>query len=810
MSWILLSPAVVNAQNDTLLVQWVVDDELAVNALYNAIIADTVAGGERANPNRVYKLEQGGFYYNTERIENNGWHLRIVGEAGDPNDEFANPPMIQLEHREDGGRADKILTAGGSVTLKNVIINGKTTLGDLPYEIVRFNAANADYHIDNVIFEFAGWGIVAFYGRNSNIHITNSTFRNLLSLDQPWGGRGLSIWTDVNEVFIENNTFMNIGGFAVQLEGGTAEQFWFNHNTVVNNGRQVLLHSQYKEAYIANNLIVNGFWQGEGSEGFDPVRLATPDLQFAGMMTVTTLPSAVGLDIERIIVFANNSFHRDQVYQDYYNSTSGADFPIRPQPVFNERTTNLMAEYDNMIAVNTIENQNPGLVNAPDNPQEQIAFISAIRAGESAATWYWDPGRDLNEHYSIQWPLPEDFSYSNTTLRTAATGGFPLGDLNWYPAQKADWMTQREALSEEIKSIAGPAPEVTLVASWEAEEATVTGTEDQIEIVEAPDLQIAEMKGAGFIEWTTSIAEAGNYSFSIRTRVPFSTGVDRAQKLVVNGVEVTQFPIGNEGNEWTDIVIEDVALNAGDNVIRLEPSWGYQDFESVTISGGSGTVAYLRASQATLDSIALVCGGDMCASGDEYVEFKTGGSIGFDYTSDGIGEYVLRITYMLIDGEKNQDVYLNGSLLQSVDFAGADSAWIDADVTGLMLNAGANVIEIRSGSGAMLVDYATLFKIGTVTSIGNTERPDGFVLSQNYPNPFNPTTQINFTLPQTQDVRLTVYNVLGQRVALLADGLFTEGRHSVQFNARDLSSGVYIYRIESGSFVQSRKMILIK
>jgi hypothetical protein len=810
MSWIILSPAVVKAQNDTLLVQWIVDDELAVNALYNAIISDTVAGGARANLNRVYKLEQGGFYYNTERIENNGWHLRIVGEAGDPNDEFANPPMIQLEHREDGGRADKILTAGGSVTLKNVIINGKTTLGDLPYEIVRFNAANADYHIDNVIFEFAGWGIIAFYGRNSNIHITNSTFRNLLSLNQPWGGRGMSIWTDVNEVFIENNTFMNIGGFAVQLEGGTAEHFWFNHNTVVNNGRQVLLHSQYKEAYIANNLIVNGFWQGEGSEGFDPVRLATPDLQFAGMMTVTTLPSAVGLDIERIIVFANNSFHRDQVYQDFYNSTSGAAFPIRPQPVFNERTTNLMAEYDNMIAVNTIENQNPGLVNAPDNPQEQIAFITAVRAGESAATWYWDPGRDLNEHYSIQWPLPEDFSYSNTTLRTAATGGFPLGDLNWYPAQKADWMTQREALAEEIKGIAGPAPEVTLVASWEAELATVTGTEDQIAVVEAPDLQIAEMKGAGFIEWTTNIAEAGNYSFSIRTRVPFDTSVDRAQKLIVNGVEVTQFPIGNTGNEWTDIVIEDVALNAGENVIRLEPSWGYQDFESVTISNGSGTVAYLRSSQATLDSIALVCGGDMCASGDEYVEFKTGGSIGFDYTSDGVGEYVFRITYMLIDGEKNQDVYLNGSLIQSVNFAGADSAWRDVDVTGLMLGEGSNTIEIRSGSGAMLVDYATLFKIGTVTSIGNTERPDGFVLSQNYPNPFNPTTQINFTLPQTQDVRLTVYNVLGQRVALLADGLFTEGRHSVQFNARDLSSGVYIYRIESGSFVQSRKMILIK
>ena len=106
---------------DTLMVPWLDGNNLVVNSLYNAIVGDTLADGTRANANRVYKLEQGGFYYITERIENNGFALRIVGEEGDPSDPFKNPPMIQLEHREDASRTDKILTAGGDVELKNLI-----------------------------------------------------------------------------------------------------------------------------------------------------------------------------------------------------------------------------------------------------------------------------------------------------------------------------------------------------------------------------------------------------------------------------------------------------------------------------------------------------------------------------------------------------------------------------------------------------------------------------------------------------------------------------------------------------------------
>tara|TARA_R110000868_G_scaffold306734_4_gene568172 strand:+ start:40570 stop:42786 length:2217 start_codon:yes stop_codon:yes gene_type:complete len=87
---------------------------------------------------------------------------------------------------------------------------------------------------------------------------------------------------------------------------------------------------------------------------------------------------------------------------------------------------------------------------------------------------------------------------------------------------------------------------------------------------------------------------------------------------------------------------------------------------------------------------------------------------------------------------------------------------------------------------------------------------DEFRLSQNYPNPFNPSTNISFTLPASGEVNLTVYNLLGQEVATLVNNRMGSGSHSVRFDASRLSSGVYIYRLVSEGFSQTKKMMLIK
>ena len=101
-----------------------------------------------------------------------------------------------------------------------------------------------------------------------------------------------------------------------------------------------------------------------------------------------------------------------------------------------------------------------------------------------------------------------------------------------------------------------------------------------------------------------------------------------------------------------------------------------------------------------------------------------------------------------------------------------------------------------------------LSPIGVEGEIAST--PLSYRLKQNYPNPFNPATQIEFSLPVSSKVSLVIYNLLGQEIARLIDGEQAAGAHSVIWEATNLSTGIYFYRIQAGDFVQTRKMVLLK
>jgi hypothetical protein len=100
----------------------------------------------------------------------------------------------------------------------------------------------------------------------------------------------------------------------------------------------------------------------------------------------------------------------------------------------------------------------------------------------------------------------------------------------------------------------------------------------------------------------------------------------------------------------------------------------------------------------------------------------------------------------------------------------------------------------------------------TMTSVEDPTSaiPQHFALEQNYPNPFNPTTGIRFQVPGVSDVRLAVYNILGQQVALLVNEAKQPGAYTVQFDASNLPSGFYFYRMTAGSFSSTKSMIVLK
>jgi hypothetical protein len=103
-------------------------------------------------------------------------------------------------------------------------------------------------------------------------------------------------------------------------------------------------------------------------------------------------------------------------------------------------------------------------------------------------------------------------------------------------------------------------------------------------------------------------------------------------------------------------------------------------------------------------------------------------------------------------------------------------------------------------------------EISVLTDIGNlaSDIPEEFSLAQNYPNPFNPSTTISFALPQQANVKLSVYNAIGEEVAQLIHREMNAGFQSVNFDASHLSSGLYFYRISAGNFVDVKKMLLLK
>jgi hypothetical protein len=139
------------------------------------------------------------------------------------------------------------------------------------------------------------------------------------------------------------------------------------------------------------------------------------------------------------------------------------------------------------------------------------------------------------------------------------------------------------------------------------------------------------------------------------------------------------------------------------------------------------------------------------------------------------------------------------------------------DITGRFLTV---PITQYSGGDELGITYyinnvRTQYKVDMTEAMTDIEEelsvlPQQYELLQNYPNPFNPSTQIRYALPAASQVRLEVYNSVGQKVMVLVDGQQSAGYHQVSFNATGLSSGVYLYKLSTLGFSQTKKMLLIK
>ena len=131
---------------------------------------------------------------------------------------------------------------------------------------------------------------------------------------------------------------------------------------------------------------------------------------------------------------------------------------------------------------------------------------------------------------------------------------------------------------------------------------------------------------------------------------------------------------------------------------------------------------------------------------------------------------------------------------------------VDAAVQGFLF-ATAPILPDPLASNAATVSIVV--EVNTAAEDG-AEVPARFVLEQNYPNPFNPVTTIAYALPAPSDVSLTVFDALGRKVATLVEMPQGAGRHTVRFDAGSLPGGVYVYRLQAGSFTAARTFVVLK
>ena len=157
-------------------------------------------------------------------------------------------------------------------------------------------------------------------------------------------------------------------------------------------------------------------------------------------------------------------------------------------------------------------------------------------------------------------------------------------------------------------------------------------------------------------------------------------------------------------------------------------------------------------------------------------------------------------------------IYLDGQILvpvQDVPTTGGWQNWKYITAKNVFISSGSHVLQASFFFGGYNFSYID-FVLVTTDIRENSETPLSFNLQQNYPNPFNPTTRIEYSIPYAAEVIIAISDIMGKEVEVLVNEFKNPGNYSIQFDASELSSGVYFYQMKAGNYLSNKKLILLK
>ncbi len=271
-------------------------------------------------------------------------------------------------------------------------------------------------------------------------------------------------------------------------------------------------------------------------------------------------------------------------------------------------------------------------------------------------------------------------------------------------------------------------------------------------------------------------------------------------------------------------------LRSGTYSITVSANGYASETRTVTVTNGTLVTENFQLNTATNYSAQKII---TCRNFNNYSDpAETWNALGVNdgnYYAIGDTGYVVLDMGGLIEDKTGNDITVFGSASEkgngfevfnssSIDgpwtSMGTGTATSSFDVNGVNNARYIKLVDNGIGAGKVLgagFHLDAIIATNIATSVDElAEQPVNFELSQNYPNPFNPTTTINFNIGQATNVKLEVFNTLGQKIATLVNSSKIAGRYSVKFTGDKLVSGLYIYRLTTAQFTETKKMILLK
>ena len=420
--------------------------EQGFGTLNAAIEGDTLADGSRVDPETVYVLNRGERYLVNGRVTHSGYHLRIKASEGD-----GPIPIIQQGVREDGTSDNHSFELNGDFTFTNLWLLNHDDGGSKKSRGLLVNEPGVTGTLDGCVYEVGTWLGIRINVDDVTMIIKNSVIRNLVRTDDPGNGKFIDPRSnDPALLYFENNTFYNMTSEIVRESGGFYRDFFFNHNTVYNvaalSRNDARVHkSRVMNGTFTNNLFINMAALGDITTDFDFFGGAVVDPPDVGALFPLDSLNAEDLgfsETDRNVRITNNNFFWDQELIDFYAAKDTVQLLSILSPLAAMQVEEGLVTYTNNIESDPGLAGPPDVQNAIDYATEWYANFCAVDPVPEGCDFSTNPG-EWDPFVSIPaapWPLPEDFSYDTASESyTAGTGGFPLGDLNWFPAKKAEW-----------------------------------------------------------------------------------------------------------------------------------------------------------------------------------------------------------------------------------------------------------------------------------------------------------------------------------------------------------------------------------